>query len=239
MFSQQCDHSYTVDDVRSGTTVCTTCALVLTPTLFVGLDIPYPTITVNPVINNTYPSVDQWLNQTCENLNIPTKRCIEAMDLRKKTIQKLECTRKISRATLKHELAASLFRVLKCSETPLTLCEISSSAGVSVRSISNAYKTLFDHEYVHLKPSDTISRYCAKLRIDRKKAVELQKKMKNCKIDEIQCHHSATVAASSIYVLVKQQSLNVTLKQICDVIGLSAISISRFINRYNLHQLLT
>ena len=136
-------------------------------------------------------------------------------------------------------MLASLYRLLKMKSIPHTLPEVSAASGISTRNISNAYKLLFPYDYLHLKPSETVERYCSKLEIDRKDSHQLHKLMVKKDIDSIINHHSSTISAACIYVYCKIHGLKVCLTKVCDIVGLSAISVTRVISRYNLHELLS
>ena len=227
--------------------VCSKCGLCLDNTIS-GIDIPhydhsktFEEAVENPVdIAKHQDFFLDELTKCCEITHLPTKFADEAytvfLNLMKSQPEG------IKHEMQKRDLAfASLYHVLRKNKVYFSLGELKKHFWFTQKALVYYHKWL-DNTEISLHPSDVTFRFCGRLSLPRKDAMEIYQRTKTWETTTNHANKADTVAAALIcsyyhkkypIATTLQSGFKIkSLSELCDIIGVSKYTIRRFLNKY-------
>ena len=129
----------------------------------------------------------------------------------------------------KEALIGTIFyEVLKQEKVPRTLKEVSALTGIKIKAMMTILKKMFPQSG-DLRPQEIVHRFCGKLGLMGVHAMRIERAVSDRRGQD--ATSPDTVCASIIYQYVKAQEIAIKTKSICDVCGVSRVSINRFLRR--------
>ena len=233
--------------------VCTKCGLVTETSLIMGLDMPDPFSNSFPGTTEVPPPPEKTsevktktfcakpkniddlkcLLDICHNANLPLEYAKRAHSVFEKLKISMHSDIKVKKPkSFKALLIACLYHILQIEKCSFTLRELVPHSGISASLIATAFSR-YVKKRVSVKPSHLTPRFCAKLNLSREltkkviKTVDHFERTTSCSLNP------ASVVGGIIYHYVSKQAKKpVKLKEICEVVGVSPISITRFLKRF-------
>lgn len=204
-----CDHSSEILDMYSGDYVCTLCGLVLGRYYSHARNV-YKQNKLDFTNNVNYNFIAEIMSK----LNLPP------------SLSKSICA-KVGEGRVKDsEICQTIYEVLIEQGIPFTLNEITSVSGVSREKIkSNA--DVDGHSVCILEEKKLLERCCSRLGLSYKDYTLIKK----CVNDEMSGVNPSTVIAAHIYKYCKENRYNLKLKLITEVVGVSSMSVHRYLRR--------
>ena len=234
-----CSHANTIDDHRTGDVLCIQCGLVLqeriafeSPTKFGVSEKSNQKLATDIAVN----SYHLMLINFCFNAGLPLKLACTAYELYKRTRKEQDLVL-ISNSTRNH-LFASMYVTLHNNGSSFTLRELSAHCNIDLPTLTRLTRTIFDkHMNIETYPmaSNIIERLCANLQIERRKSIEIVQNVQDFEIEHSLGLNPATIAAAFVHLYVKKEKIDLKLKTICEMVGISTVSVKRFLNRFKLH----
>ncbi len=215
-----CLHVNVFEDFVTAVVICADCGRVIDTVMLP----PSPWMTENM----PHPCEDGYLvGQFLELLSRSHSSPIYAQDM-VKLFEDTIRSNDISGAQKETLIAVCFYLVMKDQDIPRTLKEVSSISGQSTKTMTTLMKKVFPN-MSQIQPHQIVQRFCGKLGIPRKLAMELESKLTDLK--QIDAASPDTVVASEIARLVKHHSLGIMLKDIAQVAGIAPLTIRRHIKR--------
>jgi len=203
-----CKHINQFDDIREGISVCLTCGLVLSDQIFL-----HDECVKSPFLQNTCLQED--ILEILERLNF-SKIHVESIE---KNIKKITSKKKY--VNKNDVLAACVYKTLNKENNVLSLQDIASVSGVSKKKIN-----ILDDSIHILKAENVLEKYCKLNNLDYKNYTVIKENMYGYKILG---HNPHTLVGSVIYMHCKKNKIKTSMKKIAQTLGISTISIQRFI----------
>lgn len=196
--------------MREGTIICSDCGLVISNFY---LSQPQPQHINIP----GFSSVQEEINELLERLNLP--QCFS-----EDIYNNLQISNKIN-SRKKGLIPYFVYKTLNEIGFPVSIKDISAVSGISE---NNIYSMQESEKTLILSPYSLLEKYCKKLGINDFKTYSLIKE----NLPTIDTgHNPLTVIASTIYKYSKENGLKYSMKQIASSIGISSVSIQRFIKK--------
>lgn len=195
----KCEHLNQVNDDHEGILVCTDCGLILHDQIFL-VDYKEPK-------NEMSNEIDCFYLEYINRLNLPEKHL--------KNIQQNEYKKNIS------EVAGHLYKIIN-ETSSITLKEIVSVTGVNEKKLSMLTKgtvSIVDKKKL-------LDKYCSQLELNFKQYTVIKEKLKQTVLTG---HNPLTIIASCIFEYIKEEKIKISLKKICQTVGISCISVQRFL----------
>lgn len=213
-----CAHTYTVEDHHEGSIVCTDCNRVLDQLYACDKREPYEQTVFN---KNTSEIVDIF-----DTLFAPRALICSFEEKLRKNLQLLN-VRKTN-----HLVGACLYEVFIENNISKTLSEISS---VLQTSTSLIWKTLAEIQKSQpsinvVCPMQLTSRVCHALDLTYKDCKDINEKLLPV-CARFPFHNPSTLVGTIVYLHCKEAKLKYTMKRVCNTVGISVISIQRFIKK--------
>ena len=219
-----CSHMNLVFDHHEGTEVCTDCGIVVSSLLFHNEARPPITIHYD-VFNGRHNEFTDYVSS----LNLPYS-FISFCENELKSLNKLN----VGDHSIKTKHAYVLYNVLKTQHCPRTLKEIASVTGATTTKIWKLQSTvqsivksaqLFDD----VSPADILERTCSYLNTPFDVMDRIKQELDNL---PDQNNHPATIVGAFIYKNTLKTKHQVSLKRIATTLGISVMSIQRYIKKY-------
>ena len=157
-----------------------------------------------------------------KNANLPIKYAEEAYQLFLETEKKARTKQYVCL------LFACQYEILQRHSVFHTMRELTAFTHVSCSSIAKAYHQFIDSTHI-LKPASLVDRYCSKLNLSRMDAKEIRTSLDGQTSHYFSSRHPSTVVAVFIYNYCKKEKIDVNLKRICEICGISKISATRLL----------
>ena len=233
-----CQHEDIIFDSVTGDQICCQCALVVQNSIIMGIDLPYSHHESEPYIleqnlRKEYIMMLDFVKNAC----LPERYA----ELAFKKYQSIFGNLNISclqSDVISARVHSCLYEILHENGSGYTLKEICAISGVSSQLLSQTHKRLFfskGHQAsTFLRPSMLIHRFSAKAGLSRRDACLV---MKNLEVDEkTMCFMNtpALIACVYIYKYCTRSNKNVPLSILCEIAGVSQISVMRFLKNESL-----
>jgi transcription initiation factor TFIIIB Brf1 subunit/transcription initiation factor TFIIB len=196
-----------VVDEREGTVICTDCGLVLSHYFM-------------PQTNNSFCGgtfMVEEIKEVLERLNFPQCFCDDIYTNIKSS--KKENTRK------KFLVPYFVYKTLNELGFPVSIKDISAVTGVSENDI---YSMQESEQSLILSPFSLLEKYCKLLGLNDFKTYSV---IKETLPSTETGHNPLTIIASTIYKYCKENGLKFSMKQIASTVGISSVSIQRYIKK--------
>ena len=232
-----CSHYETVDDYHTGDLICTSCGLVLQEKLPFEFPINHNQEETKLASESAVNSYHLMLIDFCFNASVPLKLATAAYELYKQTRKDRDLTL-ITNNTRAH-LFASMYVTLHNHGSSFTLREIAAHCNIDLRTLTRLTRTIYD-QYMNIESyplaSNIIQRLCANLQIERKRTLQIFKNVQDFETKHCLGLNPATVSAAFVHLYARSNMPDLTLKMICDMSGISTVSVKRFLNRFKLQE---
>lgn len=202
-----CKHLNQLEDQHEGTIVCTDCGLVISEQLFTSTFCPQP--------------IFEPSSQRQEILEI-----LERLNLSKKYVQNVEksineMSKKKKKANQNILLAASVYDAVNRMDSSLSLRNVTAVSGVSGKKITSLNKSIHI-----LKSENILEKYCKLNNLEYKDYSVIKEKLSKYRVLG---HNPLTLVGSMIYMHCKEYKIKNSMKSIAQTLGISTISIQRYI----------
>jgi transcription initiation factor TFIIIB Brf1 subunit/transcription initiation factor TFIIB len=202
-----CQHLNELVDEREGTIICSDCGLVLSNFFF-----PQPTINFCGSTN-----MMEEIKEILERLHLPqcfSEDIYNSIQSSKKDNLKKNCI-----------IPYFVYKTLSEIGFPVSIKDISAVSGMSENRIYDMQET---EQAMILDPITLLEKYCKLLGLNDFKTYSVIKE----KLPTIDTgHNPLTVIASTIYIYCKEKGLKYSMKQIASTVGISSVSIQRYIKK--------
>jgi transcription initiation factor TFIIIB Brf1 subunit/transcription initiation factor TFIIB len=225
--SCDCSHINQIDDVNSGDNVCTDCGTVLDK-IFI-----FPDKDVNQERNfKNLSSNDEFLAEMLEKLHLPGY-------IAKHVYSELSNTRGPHYSYSNLSLTRGLYQTLAKLGVAISAKDLCAVSGFSSKKILNTSQVRENKlpgscndtsEIVCLKIDDILERLCGKLGISYRDCTVIKKSV----AVRYSGFNPNTVASAYIYLYCRKNLKKIKLKAICEVSGISCMSVHRFIKKNDL-----
>lgn len=205
-----CKHVQRIDDLKEGTEVCTDCGLVINDKIFVNQETHF-----NHELDTS--NVKNEIMEMLERLNLPTIY-LENIEKTAETFIKNEKVKK----DMTTVLASSVYKVINKDNTAaITIKDVSAVSGICEKKIVRLDKS------IHILESENIlEKYCKLNNLDYKNYTVIKENLKKYKVLG---HNPLTLVGAVIYMHCKKNKIKTSMKNISQTLGISTISIQRFI----------
>lgn len=208
--THNCQHMNEIVDEREGTIICSDCGLVISNFY---LSQPQPQHINIP----GFSSVQEEISELLERLNLP--QCFS-----EDIYNNLQNSKKVN-SRKKGLIPYFVYKTLSEIGFPVSIKDISAVSGISE---NNIYSMQESEKTLILNPYSLLEKYCKKLGINDFKTYSLIKE----NLPTIDTgHNPLTIIASTIYKYCKENGLKYSMKQIASSIGISSVSIQRYIKK--------
>ena len=237
--SDTCDHEPIMSE---NSYVCSLCGLVLEDQIYYGVDIA-------TVPSNDPPAIDplknhakiqsgvedlEFLINLCHNSGLPEWFANDSHQLFKQIKSKVLQSEEKRPRSFKAILLSCFYYTLQKNQSSFTLKEIVAYSGVPAKEINAAFAN-YIKKSITLSPSEISDRFCAKLNLPKELAKIIKETLQSYELQSTCSTLSpSTIAGGVIYFHCRDQKLGIKLKTVSEVVGVSTVSITRFIRRYSL-----
>lgn len=204
-----CKHINQVVCEREGNIVCTDCCLVISDHVYLDKSDSFYT-------NQKHETQNEIL-EILERLNISQTHAESV----KKNMLKFCEEGKNNRKNSSDVLAASIYKTFNSDCNVLSIKDISAVSGVSKKKIAKIDKSIHI-----LKSEHVLEKYCNLNNLDYKNYTVIKGELYKYKILG---HNPLTLVGSVIYMHCKKNKIKTSMKNISQTLGISSISIQRFI----------
>lgn len=204
---RDCEHKIEAIDSREGHTVCISCGLVLSESLFCHNEMSFP-------LSHGNQKWQEKAKDLLDRINIPTR-------FSENIVKYFETNYAVKNET---NFLFSVYSVLnKQLGFVITLKDLAYLAHSKPQKLFSQQP---ENEIINIEKNDLVDRYCTLLSL----SFEIKTLIKEFISEHYQSGHTPlTVIAGSIYLICKKQKLKITAKKIASVVGVSPISIQRFV----------
>jgi transcription initiation factor TFIIIB Brf1 subunit/transcription initiation factor TFIIB len=207
-----CQHLNEIVDEREGTIICYDCGLVISSVYFSQ---PQPQQTF--INSGVYSGVHDEIKEFLERLHLP--QCFSD-DI----YNNLQISNKIN-SRKKGLIPYFVYKTLNEIGFPISIKDISAVSGMTENDI---YSMQEDEKSLILNPYSLLEKYCKILGLNDFKTYSVIKE----NLPTIETgHNPLTVIASTIYKYCKQNGLKFSMKHIASTVGISSVSIQRYIRK--------
>jgi transcription initiation factor TFIIIB Brf1 subunit/transcription initiation factor TFIIB len=204
-----CKHVLRIDDMREGTEVCMDCGLVLNDKIFVN----HESVFYEEIVNT---NVKSEIIEMLERLNLP-KIFAENIE---KTANSMISEDKVKK-NLTTVVASSMYKTINRNKVSISIKDVSAVSGVSEKKILGMDKS------IHILESENVlEKYCTLNNLDYKNYTVIKENLKKYKVLG---HNPLTLVGAVIYMHCKKNKIKTSMKSISQTLGISTISIQRFI----------
>lgn len=199
--SRNCQHINQVTDEHEGSVVCIDCGLVMFDQIF------------------CYDIQLQKTEKEIEDKQKNYKEILSRLNMSDDFLFDLKIQKKEKISSIASNLYININRT-----SSISLKEISSVTGVCEKQLNQKTKgniTILDKEKM-------LDKYCAQLNISFKNYTVIKEILSKIKISG---HNPLTVVASCIYIFCKKNKLKLSMRNISQAVGISCISIQRFLKK--------
>ncbi len=219
--SDGCQHANILEDIETGSTICTDCAFIIdTLPLFGATFEPQQELRTD----ENHDVLTMVFVDLCFNSNISPIFAQDMAALFKSVIENHQITY-LQKSTL---IALCFSEVMKRENAPRSLKEISGLTGEPLKSLVALMKEVFPRS-IQVQPHQLVGRFCGKLNIHRRHAMQIEKKLTS--LIQVNSVSPDTVAAAAITDHVRNNALGIQLQQISEVCGITQVSIRRQLRR--------
>lgn len=204
-----CKHLNQVICEREGSIVCTDCCLVTSDHIYLDESDFFHA-------NQKHKTQNEIL-EILERLNLSQTHA-ESI---KKNMFKLCEEKKNTRKNSNDVLAASIYKTFNSDGNVISIKDISAVSGVSKKKITKIDKSIHI-----LKSEHVLEKYCSLNNLDYKNYTVIKGELYKYKILG---HNPLTLVGSVIYMHCKKNKIKTSMKNISQTLGISSISIQRFI----------
>ena len=204
-----CKHINIISDEHEGSIICIDCGLVISDNLYVENCFKFQAsdVTCNDI---------EEIKELLESLNFSTSF---ALDIYKNVQKGLEL-KKVKR----YLIPFSVYQTLNEMGYPISIKDIVSVSGISENYI---YDMQNNEDSIILNHMLLLEKYCTLLGFDFKTYSVIKELLPNLNTG----HNPLTVIASTIYKYCKENKLKYSMKYIASIVGISSVSIQRFLKR--------
>jgi transcription initiation factor TFIIIB Brf1 subunit/transcription initiation factor TFIIB len=195
-------------DYHEGTIVCTDCGHVLSENMYIEKSFE---------LKNTTTCTDiEDIKELLERLNFPTIFAQEIYENVKKGLE--------SKKSKKYLIPFSIYKTLNEIGYPISIKDISSVSGIPENYI---YDMQNNEDSIILNHISLLEKYCTILGFDYKTYSVIKELIPDLKTG----HNPLTIIASTIYKYCKENKLKYSMKYIASIVGISSVSIQRFLKK--------
>jgi len=202
-----CNHSSEILDVSSGEYICTLCGLVLDRFFEEN---PYKSNKSEDGLGNTV--VHNYISEILSKLNVPL------------SLTNIIYSKAGDGRFKDDDICQLIYDTLIEREIPFTLKEIAAVSGISTKKIrpvaTDTSICLIDEEKV-------LERCCSKLGLTYSQCTVIKKSLN----EKEGGFSPSTVIAAQIYKFCKNNKIKLKLRLICETVGVSTMSVHRYIRR--------
>jgi len=202
-----CNHSSEVLDVSSGDYICTLCGLV-TDRFFQE---PHNSHSKNETIS-VNDQKHNFISEILSKLNVP-------LFLTKDVYSKID-----ERHVKDADICQLIYDTLIERQIPFTLKEIASVSGISTTKIRSSAPTTSIHI---IEEKKVLERCCSKLGLSYKDYTVIKSSLDK----NVGGFSPSTLIAAHIYKYCKDNRIKLRLKQISEIVGVSTMSVHRYLRR--------
>jgi len=206
-FENNCTHLNIITDFHEGTNVCTMCGLVLCDNVYIenSFEIKY----------SSCHEIEE-IKEVLERLNFPTSLAYDIFDNLKKSLK--------SEQSKKYLIPFVIYQTLNKLGYSISIKDVASVSGITENSIydmqNNEDSIIIDHIIL-------LEKYCTILGFDYKTYSVIKELLPVLNTG----HNPLTLIASTIYKYCKDQKLKYSMKHIASIVGISSVSIQRFLKK--------
>jgi transcription initiation factor TFIIIB Brf1 subunit/transcription initiation factor TFIIB len=210
-----CSHLYEIIDQREGNIICEECGLVIDR---------YYTFKFQrenfDQIENISSFEKDFVYETLERLNLPKSFSSYIF----KNISLNNYKRKKSESLL----SGIIYKTLIELKIPFTLNDISGVTGINTKKIFKDEKKKEElKNIVIIDSSEILERVCSKLNLTFSDYTLIKENIKKSNNG----FNPSTVISAHIYIYCKDKKIKILMKDICDITGISCMSIKRYIKK--------
>ena len=204
-----CKHINIISDEHEGSIICIDCGLVISDNLYVENCFKFQAsdVTCNDI---------EEIKELLERLNFST---FFALDIYKNVQKGLELKK-----VKKYLIPFTVYQTLNEMGYPISIKDIVSVSGISENYI---YDMQNNEDSIILNHMLLLEKYCTLLGFDFKTYSVIKELLPNLNTG----HNPLTVIASTIYKYCKENKLKYSMKYIASIVGISSVSIQRFLKR--------
>ena len=204
-----CKHINIISDEHEGSIICIDCGLVISDNLYVENCFKFQAsdVTCNDI---------EEIKELLERLNFST---FFALDMYKNVQKGLELKK-----VKKYLIPFTFYQTLNEMGYPISIKDIVSVSGISENYI---YDMQNNEDSIILNHMLLLEKYCTLLGFDFKTYSVIKELLPNLNTG----HNPLTVIASTIYKYCKENKLKYSMKYIASIVGISSVSIQRFLKR--------
>lgn len=211
--SSDCQHLNEITDTRSGDVICTSCGLVLDLYYINSSNHNEQFYDKNIALHN---SVYDYLCEMLERLNISKRYLHEIISLFNEKY-------KFYSTKSKHVLIAyCCYQILNENNVSVSIKNISAVTGFSCEEI---YK-MQDDICLSFDVNNALEKYCNMLYLSFKDYSVIKESLS---LFAVTGHHPLTLISAAIYRYCLNKEINRSLDNICEVTGISKISVQRYL----------
>ena len=204
-----CTHINIITDEHEGSIICIDCGLVISDNLYIENCFKFQgsDVTCNDI---------EEIKELLERLNFPTSF---ALDIYKNVQKGLELKK-----VKKYLIPFTVYQTLNEMGYPISIKDIVAVSGISENYI---YDMQNNEDSIILNHMLLLEKYCTLLGFDFKTYSVIKELLPNLNTG----HNPLTVIASVIYKYCKENKLKYSMKFIASTVGISSVSIQRFLKR--------
>jgi len=204
-----CQHINEIIDEREGTIICYDCGLVLSNYFFTQPQPQHSFFTPSSILEE--------IKELLERLNLPQ---IFAHDIYENLMKLSPKTNSKTKKLIPY----FVYKTLNEIGCPVSIKDISSVSGISENDLYDMQQS----ETLVLNPHALLEKYCKLLGLSDFKIYSVIKE----KMPIIDTgHNPLTIIASLIYKYCKENNLKYSMKEIASTVGISSVSIQRYIKK--------
>ena len=204
-----CQHINEIIDEREGTIICYDCGLVLSNYFFAQSQPQHSFFTPSSILEE--------IKELLERLNLPQ---IFSHDIYENLLKSSAKTNSKTKKLIPY----FVYKTLNEIGCPVSIKDISSVSGISENDLYDMQQS----ETLVLNPHALLEKYCKLLGLsDFKIYSVIKEKMPTINTG----HNPLTIIASLIYKYCKENNLKYSMKEIASTVGISSVSIQRYIKK--------
>lgn len=208
-----CLHINEIEDYKNGDIICTDCGLILDK-IFIQHSTDFEMERFSPD--------KEYIFEILHRLNIPNIHCSKMLE-RYKTSIEMENKQNCTNTKKSQLLTYAIYEVLNEYGIPISLKDISAVSGIATD------KLFSEQSCATTFPLNaTLEKYCSILGLSYKDFLKIQSTLP-CVIQS--GHNPTTILGSLLYKYSKDNSLDLSMKKIAHVLGISTVSIQRYLKK--------
>ena len=215
-----CSHENHIVDYRGGGVVCVECGQVI-DSVFEERESYLSMEDDEDGRGGLTERESEYVKEMIEGLNLPSKTFSHIA----KKILSMKFGKNASETLMTH----CLYITLADMDIPFSVNDVSSVTGINHSKISKNKKCK-DSSVVIIKTENILERACSNLSLDFNQYTLIKESIKKSNTG----FNPSTIISAYIYIFCRQNKLNITLKQISNITGISCMSIQRYIKKNEL-----